>query len=78
MTLGLGAPWSLTLVFFGCIYGLLVQFGQELDKSMPCTMWESVNPQSTLLERENYCYKEPQTLIYMHNCSQHIQLQIIY
>jgi hypothetical protein len=35
---------------FGCIYTLLAFWAQELDKSMPSTMWESANPQSALLE----------------------------
>ena len=32
---------------FGCIYRLLAQFGPRIG---PCTMWESADPQSVLLE----------------------------
>ena len=46
------------LYFWVYLYTFGTFWAQELDKSTPCTMWESADPQSALLECENYGYKE--------------------
>ena len=38
------------LYFWVYLYTFGTFWAQELDKSTPCTMWESADPQSALLE----------------------------